>query len=115
MNCFCDAEITYLLKVEADVGAEPIWCQQCGCNLDLDDITISSPLKRELMCWAQEYGEWIDWNRDTLLPNGVEMEDKHNKQGKFMTEKLKKELAGRYQITFSSSTMARAYASSNKF
>ncbi len=34
MHCFCEQKETYELKVEGDVGADPIWCNQCGCNFD---------------------------------------------------------------------------------
>jgi len=49
MKCFGEPKKTYDLKIEGDVATDPIWCNQCGCNLDLDDIPISDDLKRELM------------------------------------------------------------------
>jgi hypothetical protein len=113
MQCFCEGKETYELKIEADVVADPIWCNRCGCNLDLEDIPISNELKRELMEWAARYGEWIDWEKDELLPNGIEFEEEHNKQGAKLTEKVKKELGGKYKIKFSPSTSARLYASEN--
>ncbi|WP_347230857.1 hypothetical protein [Bacillus sp. LL01] len=67
-------------------------------------------MKNELIEWANKYGEWIDWDHDQLIPNGIEMEEEHNKQGAKLTEKVKKELRSKYRIKFSSSTMARAYA-----
>ena len=56
---------------------------------------------------------WIDWDEDKLLPNGIELEEEHNKQGLNITEKVKKELEGKYRIKFSPSTMARMYANKN--
>jgi len=114
MECFCEQKETYELKVEGDVGADPIWCNQCGCNFDLEDIPISNELKSELMDWVTKYGEWIDWDIDKLIPNGIEMEEDHNKQGAKLTEKVKKELRGKYRIKFSSSTMARSYANNKR-
>ncbi|MGM0843916.1 MAG: hypothetical protein ACQEUT_02980 [Bacillota bacterium] len=110
MQCFCVQKETYELKVEGDVGADPIWCTQCGCNFDLENIPISKELKNELMDWVIKYGEWIDWDKDKLTPNGIEMEAEHNKQGVKLTEKVKGELSGIYTIKFSYSTMARSYA-----
>jgi hypothetical protein len=26
MHCFCEQKETYELKVEGDVGADPVWC-----------------------------------------------------------------------------------------
>ncbi|MFU2018851.1 hypothetical protein ACM6Q7_28240 [Peribacillus butanolivorans] len=111
--CFCEQKENQELKVEGDVGADPLWCNQCGCNFDLEDIPISNKLKSELMEWANKYGEWIDWDQDQLIPNGIEIEEEHNKQGAKLTEKVNKELRGKYRIRFSSSTMARMYA--NKY
>ncbi|ASS95613.1 hypothetical protein BS1321_17900 [Peribacillus simplex NBRC 15720 = DSM 1321] len=113
MECFCEQKEINELKVEGDVGADPIWCNQCGCNLDIEDIPISNKLIRELIEWVNMYGEWIDWDEDKLLPNGIELEEEHNKQGLNLTEKIKKELEGKYRIKFSPSTMARMYANKN--
>ncbi|MFS0669549.1 hypothetical protein AB1L12_16695 [Peribacillus frigoritolerans] len=111
MECFCEQKETYELKVEGDVGADPIWCNQCGCNLDIG--LISNTLTSELIEWVNRYGEWIDWDEDKLLPNGIELEEEHNKQGLTLTDNIKKELEGKYSIKFSPSAMARMYANKN--
>jgi len=36
MNCLCMQKETYELKVEGDIGADPIWCEKCSCNLDIE-------------------------------------------------------------------------------
>lgn len=77
MECFCKHKETDDLKVEGDVGADPIWCNKCGCNFDIEEVSISDGLKEEVMRWAMMYGEWIDWHKDTLRPNGIELENKH--------------------------------------
>ena len=112
MNCFCDEGKTYELKIEGDLeGADPIWCDWCMCNLDLAELSLSSVLESELWDWMGSYGTWIDWDKDRILPNGIELEAAHNTQGKALTEKVKKELEGKYTIRFSPSTMARTYHS----
>ncbi|MES1041076.1 hypothetical protein FOA20_16620 [Peribacillus simplex] len=113
MECLCEQKETNELKVEGDVGADPIWCNQCGCNLDIEDFPISNKLIRELNEWAKMYGEWIDWDEDKWLPNGNELEEEHNKQGLNLTEKIKKELEGKYKIKFSPSTMEGVYVNKN--
>ncbi|WP_409304983.1 hypothetical protein [Peribacillus sp. SCS-155] len=113
MICFCEHQETYDLKVEGDVGTDPIWCNQCGCNFDIEEVPISGDLKEELMRWAMRYGEWMDWNNDTLRVNGIELEDKHNKLGQQLTEKVKKELGKNYKVRFSPSSSARMYADLN--
>jgi hypothetical protein len=110
MECPCEEKETYCLKVEGDVGADPIWCNNCGCNLDIDEIPLSNQLKDELIRWALKYGEWIDWDTDTVVENGIELENKHNEMGLKLTEKVKKELGDKYVISFSLSTSARRYA-----
>lgn len=109
MQCFCEQKETYHLKVEADVGADPIWCQHCQCNLDIDDIPISLVLKSELIEWVEKYGTWIDWDNDKIVPNGVKLEEEHNEQGVTLTKQVQKALKGQYNVSFSPSTFARRY------
>lgn len=110
MNCFCESGKTKELKIEGDVGADPIWCNRCGCNLDIEDVPISDELAEELSSWAMKYGKWIDWDKDTLLLNGVELEDEFNESGFGLTERMKQELGGTYKVTYSPSTSGRFYA-----
>lgn len=109
MRCECKQQKTNELKVEGDVGADPIWCNHCNCNLDIEEIPIELDLKLELMKWIGKYGEWIDWDKDEIVPNGVELEAEHNKEGLKITEKVQKELEGKYKVSFSPSTFAKAY------
>jgi hypothetical protein len=109
MKCFCEQKETYNLKIEGDVGADPIWCNKCGCNLDFEEVPISNELKDQLMGWIMKYGDWIDWSKDKLVPNGVELEEEHNKIGRELTKKVKKELGEKYVIEFSPATMAESY------
>lgn len=111
MNCLCDEGKTYELKIEGDVGADPIWCDECMCNLELEDLSLSSELSRELWEWMGDYGEWFDWENDEVVPNGVELEAAHNIQGEALAIKVQKELEGKYRIRFSPSIMASTYNS----
>ena len=106
----CKCNETYNLKVEADIGADAIWCKKCYCNFDIEYVPISIKLKAELMEWILKYGKWIDWKNDGIFPSGVELEETHNKEGLILTEKVQKELVGKYKITFSPSTFAREHA-----
>jgi len=110
LNCCCDCGKTNELKIEGDVGADPIWCNRCGCNLDIEDVPISAGLAEELSSWAMKYGEWIDWSKDELLLNGIELEDEFNRIGIVLTEKVREELSDKYNIQYSLSTSARFYA-----
>ncbi|WP_096200169.1 hypothetical protein [Bacillus sp. FJAT-45350] len=110
MRCFCEHKGSNNLKVEGDVGADPLWCNKCGCNFDLEEVPVSADLKDQLIRWAMMYGEWIDWSIDRLLPNGVELEDKHNEIGHQLTEEIRKELSIKYKVRFSPSTSARSYS-----
>jgi hypothetical protein len=109
LNCCCENGETNDLKIEADVGADPIWCNRCGCNLDIEGVPISNELGEELSSWAMKYGEWFDWDKDKLLPNGLEMEDDFNQKGVTLVEKLKQEIEGNYKIKFLPSSSARFY------
>lgn len=110
MECCCEQNNTDELKIEGDLSSDPFWCSRCGCNLDIDEISLSAELKEELSEWMANYGSWINWNTDKLVPNGIALEDKHNKQGVKLAAKAKKELAGKYKIRFLPSTSARMYA-----
>ena len=110
MNCFCESGETNDLKIEGDVGADPIWCNRCGCNLDIEDAPIPDELTEALSSWVMEYGEWIDWDKDKLLFNGIELEDEFNQIGLELTEKVKQELGDKYKVKYSLSNSARSYA-----
>ncbi|MGP4074802.1 hypothetical protein [Halobacillus sp. K22] len=109
MKCLCTQQETNELKVEGDVSADPIWCNRCNCNLDIEEIPIEFDLKLELMKWIEKYGEWVDWDSDGIVPNGVKLEEAHNKEGLKLAEKVQKELEGRYNVSYSPSTFAKEY------
>ncbi|WP_085994204.1 hypothetical protein [Oceanobacillus senegalensis] len=109
MRCLCKQKETNELKVEGDVGADAIWCNRCNCNLDIQEVPLSLGLKSELMKWIGKHGDWIDWEKDKIVPNGIKLEDEHNKQGMILTEKVQKELGVKYKVSFSPSTFARVY------
>ncbi|GAA0453905.1 hypothetical protein [Alkalibacillus silvisoli] len=107
LNCLCESERTNELKVEADISADPLWCNKCSANLDLEVIPLSNELKEELTHWVLKYGEWIDWDNDErIVLNGVKMENDHNKQGERLTVRVKGELEPEYAVRFSPATFA---------
>ncbi|MBH0229356.1 hypothetical protein [Halobacillus yeomjeoni] len=109
MRSLCKIQEIKELKVEGDVGADPVWCNSCNCNFDIEEIPIGHDLKFELMKWIGKYGGWIDWERDGIVPNGIELEEDHNKEGLKLTEKLQKELEGEYKVSFTPSTFSKAF------
>ncbi|WKA56561.1 hypothetical protein [Planococcus shixiaomingii] len=109
MRCFCEKQETNELKLEGDIDTDPLWCIHCGCNLEVEELPLSRELQEELARWAAAYGDWVDWEKDQLLPNGHLLEDEHNKAGLSLTEKLKKELNNDYKIEFSPFLMANNY------
>ncbi|WP_409250776.1 hypothetical protein V1502_11430 [Bacillus sp. SCS-153A] len=109
MRCLCKLNETFDLKVKGDVGADPIWCSKCGTNLELEELGLSKELEEKLLKWANDYGEWIDWIKDELVKNGVEMEEEHNTKGRELTDCVIKELGYRYRVIFSPSSMGKSY------
>lgn len=83
MNCCCDSGITNDLKIEGDIGADPIWCNRCGCNLDIEDVPVSNELAEELSEWARSYGTWIDWNKINCFPTALNWKISLIKEGFF--------------------------------
>ncbi|MDQ0231700.1 hypothetical protein [Metabacillus malikii] len=110
MNCLCETGQTNNLKLEGDVGADPVWCKECGCNLEVEDFDVSEALVKKLFEWSSSYGLWIDWETDTLRQNGLLLENKFNQIGKLLVNELAMELGDLYNITFIPSTSARFYA-----
>ncbi|MFJ7406017.1 MULTISPECIES: hypothetical protein [unclassified Lysinibacillus] len=111
-QCKCDE--TYDLRVEADIGADAIWCNKCLGNFEISYVSISIELQSELTKWILKYVEWIDWANDGIVPNGIELEEIHNQQGLKLTEKVRKELEGKYKVSFSPSTFAKRHANKKK-
>jgi len=74
-----------------------VW--KCSCNLDIEVIPFSTNLK----------SAWIDWVKDGIVPNVVELEEEYNKQGIKLTEKVRLKLAGTYKVSFSPSTFAKRH------
>lgn len=103
----CGCQKIKQLKVEADISADPLWCARCYSNLNLEDFKIPNGLKQELQRWIYDYGTWIDWENDGIVPGGVLLEEQHNVRGIALTEKVKQVLEGQYEIVFSPSTFAK--------
>ncbi len=96
----CNCQKISHLKIEADFGADPIWCYQCGCNLDIEFIPLSDSLKQELMDWVLDLGKWYDWERGQLINSKRHLAYKHQQLGEILTEKVKRELAPSLTVTF---------------
>ena len=101
-------------KMEADYSADPIWCKNCGMNLDIEDFPLSKELEEQLTQWVLSYGNWIDLDTDRLKENGVKLEKEHNESGMQLFEKVKQELGENYPIAFIPSNSAQYYSLKNK-
>lgn len=105
----CGCKKLKQLKVEADIGADPLWCNTCFSNLDTDDFSLPDDLKKALFAWIADYGTWINWGTDGIVENGVLLEQQHNARGEKLFEKVKDALQGHYEVVFSPSTFAKRY------
>ena len=95
--------------MEADVFALPIWCDECLYNLALDHFPLPEVLQDELVAWIHDYGKWIDWSTDEIIPGGVQLEQQHNERGEMLAEQMKAVLEGKYMVRFVPSTFARRH------
>ncbi|GIN88518.1 hypothetical protein J6TS2_49040 [Heyndrickxia sporothermodurans] len=107
INCNCQ-ENTNEIVIEADYGIDPIWCKNCGTNLDIDELPLTQSLKREVEQWVVDYGNWIDWETDKLIVNGEQLEKKYNEIGKKLTKKVKEELK-EFSVVYKPSDTAGLY------
>lgn len=103
----CRCQQIKQLRVEADISADPLWCDRCLTNLHVEDFALSNELKQELQDWISDYGEWIDWKNDGIVKNGVLLEQQHNERGVELMKKVKQALDGQYKVVFSPSRFAR--------
>ena len=94
LECFCKEE-SYDLMLEADYGADPIWCKKCGCNLNIDDIPLSRELKKELVNWVQNYCKSVIDESEYIY----ETSHQHNINGLKLLDKVQKELGDKYKIS----------------
>ncbi|MEH7098236.1 hypothetical protein [Neobacillus vireti] len=85
-NNICKCEYVKSFKIEADYHADPIWCNVCGWNLDIDEFPLSDKLKDELYQWTKQYKR-------------MQIKE-HNTFGQNLTEKVKEELGSQYKIIF---------------
>ena len=98
LKCFCKEE-SYDLILEADYGADAIWCKKCRCNLDIDDIPLSQELKEEIQTWVMSYSESVLDESEYIY----EVAQQHNRNGLKLLEKVQKELGFKYKISYKSS------------
>lgn len=96
----CKCKFTNSFKLQADFLADPIWCNICGWNLDIEEFPLSDNLKKELLEWVSEYGKWIDLEKDSLKESGIKLQENHNEKGLQLFQKVKKELGEKYPIIF---------------
>lgn len=87
-------------KFEADFAADPIWCNECGENFDIEEFPLTDELQEKLMQWISEYGKWIDLETDSLTENGLKLVENHNEKGIQLFQEVKKQLGEQYPIVF---------------
>jgi hypothetical protein len=93
--CECK-EQSYDLILEADYGADAIWCKNCGWNLDIYYIHLSQELKKELEDWVGTYSNSVLDESEYIY----EVSQKHNRNGLKLLEKVKKELGIKYTVSY---------------
>lgn len=105
MGALCDCKEVKVIKVQADMGADPLWCQVCHYNFDVEDIDLPDELSRDLFVWVNDFASWVDWETEALL-EGMEAEEVlHNQRGMELTEQVKEQVKGQYEVVFSPSAM----------
>lgn len=115
MMGFCSCLQLTNLNLEADMGADPLWCAICGENLDLYDLPLSAILQQSLMTWANDYGSWIDWQTQRPLANGSELEGAHNAAGLALLPQVQAEVGPKINVNFVPSTLCQASVNAQFF
>lgn len=99
MQCFCKNQ-TYSLKIEADFVADPVWCNECNCNIDMEDLPLSEQLKNDLHLWSLVFGSWRDKETDKLVKDAYAIINQYNNRGLELTERVKEELGNKYSVLY---------------
>lgn len=107
--CECHPDFPVEITMEADMDADPFWCSRCGNQLEWESIPLTDAIKHEVMVWASKYGEWINWEQDALIENGIKLEEAHNQEGQRLAQKVCTELGEKFSVTFYPSMSARFY------
>ena len=82
------------------MGADPTWCAVCQYNIEMDEFVISDQLKRDFHEWVRRFGEWIEWDTDTLAVGWEIKMKRHNREGDLLSKRLQEELGEAYEIEF---------------
>lgn len=104
----CECTTVKTVKVEADFGADALWCGVCLANIESTHFSLTEHVITALDEWISDYGEWIDLETDAVVVGGVALEARHNERGAALTELVKQQLP-QYHIVFSPSTYAVRY------
>lgn len=98
-RCKCDISPKYFF-IEADYGADPIWCAKCKYNLDIDDFPISNELKSKFNKWLANFNNWIN---DEIEEKNLQIQKfilEHNKTGNKLAIELMEELGKGFDVSF---------------
>lgn len=101
MECSCNK--TKHILFEADF-ADPIWCADCN----MDDFPVSAALRLRVERWTEDYGKWLDWERDKLKPDAETIEENFNNEGKLLSVAIQQELHD-LTITYRPSRLSLLY------
>lgn len=104
MECGCK-ELSRLLLLEGEYGADPVWCAVCQYNIELDELPVSEEMQETLLDWGNAYGQWVDLEDGVFVEGGEQLEAEHNKQGELLAKKLQMALGNGYTVQFTPSAM----------
>ncbi|WLR42064.1 hypothetical protein LC087_15010 [Bacillus carboniphilus] len=92
LECGCIYGKTTSLRIEVDV-ADPIWCDKCSYNLEMEELPLSNQLTSEINDWVALYEQSVDWESDSQMWFDDKLAEKINQKGIEITKRVKKELA----------------------
>lgn len=101
--CCQEFEAHPFVQIEGTYGIEPFQCGHCHCHLEREDVPLSDALFLDIRNWSIQYGRWFDEETE----DRVEMEQKFNREGEYITRKVKRTLPSEYQIEYIPSNMTQ--------
>ena len=99
MDCYCKIK-TNSLRIEADLVPDSTWCDDCDCNIDMEELPLSEILINNLYSWTYEYGKWRDKDTEKLVENSFGILKQYNNRGLELTERVRQELGDTYTVRY---------------
>ncbi|MBK1813229.1 hypothetical protein JHL18_21645 [Clostridium sp. YIM B02505] len=97
MECLCKEE-SFDLKLQANLTPDPLGCERCDCIVDMDDMSLSDELRREIRIWLYNYSELV--SKQVTPEDLFKYYQQHNNRGVVLAERIEIELGDKFKVSY---------------